>query len=102
MFLAEMPEELLERNVKAKLPRMGSKILGKEQPAQKTKPSYQQPSGNTILDWSVGEKLVHEAFGVGQVTHIFGTGQKLCLAVKFPGSGQKIIDPKLVALKRVE
>jgi DNA helicase II / ATP-dependent DNA helicase PcrA len=102
MFLAEMPEELLERNVKAKLPRMGSKILGKEQAAPKAKPSYQQPSGNTILDWSVGEKLVHEAFGVGQITHIFGTGQKLCLAVKFPGSGQKIIDPKLVALKRVE
>jgi DNA helicase II / ATP-dependent DNA helicase PcrA len=102
MFLAEMPEELLERNVKAKLPRMGSKPPGKEQPAPKAKPSYQQPSGNTILDWSVGEKLVHEAFGVGQITHIFGTGQKLCLAVKFPGSGQKIIDPKLVVLKRVE
>jgi DNA helicase II / ATP-dependent DNA helicase PcrA len=102
MFLAEMPEELLERNVKAKLPRMGSKIPGKEQTPPKAKPSYQQPSGNTILDWSVGEKLVHEAFGVGQITHIFGTGQKLCLAVKFPGSGQKIIDPKLVSLKRVE
>jgi DNA helicase II / ATP-dependent DNA helicase PcrA len=102
MFLAEMPEELLERNVKTKLPRMAGKTPGKEQPAPKAKPSYQQPSGNTILDWSVGEKLVHEAFGVGQITHIFGTGQKLCLAVKFPGSGQKIIDPKLVSLKRVE
>jgi DNA helicase II / ATP-dependent DNA helicase PcrA len=102
MFLAEMPEELLERNVKAKLPRMGGQPPTKEQRATKAKPTYQQPSGSTILDWSVGEKLVHEAFGVGQITHIFGTGQKLCLAVKFPGSGQKIIDPKLVVLRRVE
>jgi DNA helicase II / ATP-dependent DNA helicase PcrA len=102
MFLAELPEELLERNVKAKLPRMAGKTPSKEQTAPKAKPSYQQPPSNTILDWSVGEKLVHEAFGVGQITHIFGTGQKLCLAVKFPGSGQKIIDPKLVSLKRVE
>jgi DNA helicase II / ATP-dependent DNA helicase PcrA len=102
MFLAEMPEELLERNVKGKIPQMTGKSSSKEQPAKKAKPSYQQPPGNTILDWSVGEKLVHEAFGVGQITHIFGTGQKLCLAVKFPSSGQKIIDPKLVALRRVE
>jgi DNA helicase II / ATP-dependent DNA helicase PcrA len=101
MFLAEMPEELLERNVKGGFPRRGLSA-SKEKTTPKPKPSYQQPIGDTILDWNVGEKLVHEAFGVGQITHIFGTGQKLCLAVKFPSSGQKIIDPKLVALRRVE
>jgi DNA helicase-2/ATP-dependent DNA helicase PcrA len=50
----------------------------------------------------VGDRLVHNSFGVGQVTHVFGTGNKLCLAVKFPNLGQKIIDPKLTALQKVE
>jgi len=45
---------------------------------------------------------VHKAFGNGQVTHIFGAGNKICLAIKFTGMGQKIVDPKLTPLQRVE
>ena len=52
-------------------------------------------------DWSVGDRIVHKAFGAGQVTHIFGAGNKICLAIKFPGMGQKIVDPKLTTLQRV-
>jgi DNA helicase II / ATP-dependent DNA helicase PcrA len=68
--------------------------------APKTKPSMPQGSGD--IDWVVGDKAVHDSFGVGQVTHVFGTGKKICLAVKFPQGGQKIIDPKLVMLRKVE
>ncbi len=101
MFLTEMPEELLDRNHKEK--RFSSKppATQKGSTAPKAKPTY-HPQGNADQDWSVGEKVVHETFGVGQVTHIFGAGQKRCLAIKFPNAGQKIIDPKLVALRRVE
>jgi DNA helicase-2/ATP-dependent DNA helicase PcrA len=53
-------------------------------------------------DWTVGDRIVHKAFGVGQVTHIFGKADKICLAIKFPGLGQKIIDPKITVLQRVE
>jgi DNA helicase-2/ATP-dependent DNA helicase PcrA len=33
---------------------------------------------------------------------IFGAGNKICLAVEFPGVGQKIIDPKITPIQRVE
>jgi DNA helicase-2/ATP-dependent DNA helicase PcrA len=50
----------------------------------------------------VGDVVVHQAYGAGQVTHIFGAGNKTCLAVEFPGQGRKIIDPKLSRLQRAE
>ncbi|MEO0408276.1 MAG: CarD family transcriptional regulator, partial [Cyanobacteria bacterium P01_A01_bin.135] len=53
-------------------------------------------------DWGVGDLVVHKAYGAGEVTHIFGAGNKICLAIKFPGQGQKIIDPKVTVLQRVE
>jgi DNA helicase II / ATP-dependent DNA helicase PcrA len=67
-------------------------------------PTKAKPSAlpNThAQDWSVGDRLIHKGFGVGEVTHIFGAADKICLAVKFPGMGQKILDPKITALQRV-
>jgi DNA helicase-2/ATP-dependent DNA helicase PcrA len=43
--------------------------------------------------------IIHPAFGEGQITHIFGTGPKLSLAVRFPGLGQKVIDPQVTKLE---
>ncbi len=101
MFLDELPEELIEgnmiRNVVKRAVNASKKPVA---PASKNKPSMPQGSGD--IDWVVGDKAVHESFGVGQVTHVFGTGKKICLAVKFPQGGQKIIDPKLVLLRKVE
>jgi DNA helicase II / ATP-dependent DNA helicase PcrA len=101
MFLDEMPDELIEgntiRNVVRRAVNAGKKPVA---PASKNKPSMPQGSGD--IDWVVGDKAVHDSFGVGQVTHVFGTGKKICLAVKFPQGGQKIIDPKLVTLRKVQ
>jgi DNA helicase-2/ATP-dependent DNA helicase PcrA len=36
------------------------------------------------------------------VTHLFGTDNKMSLAVKFVSGGQKIIDPKVAPMQRVE
>ncbi len=100
LFLDELPEELLESNtVRSRAKRWETADMHKPV-APKTKPSM--PQGSGITDWVVGEKAVHDSFGVGQVTHVFGTGKKMCLAIKFPNAGQKIIDPKLVALRKVE
>jgi DNA helicase II / ATP-dependent DNA helicase PcrA len=99
MFLDEMPEELIEGNMIRNMVKRAVNA-SKKPVAPKTKPSMPQGSGD--LDWVVGDKAVHESFGVGQVTHVFGTGKKICLAVKFPQGGQKIIDPKLVTLRKVE
>ncbi|MEL6855798.1 MAG: hypothetical protein AAFO83_11925, partial [Cyanobacteria bacterium J06607_13] len=51
-------------------------------------------------DWSVGDPVSHKAFGSGKVTHIFGAGNKICLAIHFPGIGKKIIDPRTTTLNR--
>jgi DNA helicase II / ATP-dependent DNA helicase PcrA len=99
MFLDEMPDELIEGNTIRNVVKR-SVNAGKKPVAPKTKPSMPQGSGD--IDWVVGDKAVHDSFGVGQVTHVFGTGKKICLAVKFPQGGQKIIDPKLVTLRKVE
>ncbi len=53
-------------------------------------------------DWKVGNRVRHPNFGIGEITHIFGSGNKISVAVKFPGIGQKIIDPKISKLQRVD
>ena len=51
---------------------------------------------------TAGDRLIHKSFGVGQVTHVFDNGSnKVHIAVKFPGIGQKILDPRLAPLERV-
>src|SRR6476469_1702345 len=99
LFLAELPRELLTSNVATAIPtRMtqGIATAKRQGAAVAARPNSHED------DWTVGDRIVHKAFGVGQVTHIFGKADKICLAIKFPGLGQKIIDPKITVLQRVE
>ncbi len=50
--------------------------------------------------WQPGDRLVHPALGSGRVVRVLGSGEKLSLAIHFPGYGQKIIDPRQVKLRR--
>jgi DNA helicase II / ATP-dependent DNA helicase PcrA len=84
-FLAELPEELITTNVKK---------------SQKT--SKLQVVAGGAGNWQVGDKVVHRSFGLGEVTHIFGKGTKISLAVKFPDLGQKILDPQITVLQKVK
>ena len=84
-FLAELPEELITTNVKK---------------SQKT--SKLQVISGGAGDWHVGDKVVHRSFGLGEVTHIFGKGTKISLAVRFPNLGQKILDPQVTVLQKVK
>ncbi len=84
-FLAELPEELITSNIK------------KSQKASK----LQVVSGGAG-NWHVGDKVVHRSFGLGEVTHIFGKGTKISLAVRFPNLGQKILDPQVTTLQKVK
>ncbi|WP_370594384.1 hypothetical protein [Synechococcus sp. MIT S9220] len=34
--------------------------------------------------------MMHSIFGEGELTHIFGSSEKLSIAIKFPGTGAKI------------
>ena len=98
LFLSELPKELLESNVSMALPKRWTKTV-----AESRNNAFESDLPNTHADdWTVGDRVVHKAFGTGHVTNIFGAGNKICLAVKFSGMGQKIIDPKLTPLDRVE
>jgi DNA helicase II / ATP-dependent DNA helicase PcrA len=107
LFLAELPPELLESNRVGILPKRfstGKPATAKTAPTKsklQSKPS-ERPAKGGVLDWVVGDRAVHEQFGVGKVTHIFGTGPKMCVAVKFSDGQQRIINPHLVPLRKVE
>lgn len=68
----------------------------------KTKGQKSQRSQKQSQEWKVGDLLIHESFGTGEITHVFGSANKISLAIKFVGLGQKIIDPKRTNLQRVE
>ena len=96
MFLAELPKELLDSNVASAIPKKHTQTPSRAS----AKPSVGAPIAPST--WTVGDLVVHPAFGAGEVTRIFGTGNKTCLAIKFSDLGQKIIDPKITPLQRVE
>ncbi len=52
-----------------------------------------QQQSNQNMSWQVGERVIHSSFGAGEIIHIFGSGNQVTLAVKFPGIGSKMLDP---------
>jgi DNA helicase-2/ATP-dependent DNA helicase PcrA len=96
LFLGELPKDLLLGSVVNAIPkRMTTPIREIRQQAVDAPGTHED-------DWTVGDRIIHKAFGEGKVTHIFGAGNKICLAIKFPGLGQKIIDPKITTLQRMD
>jgi DNA helicase-2/ATP-dependent DNA helicase PcrA len=101
-FLSELPKELLTGTGMNKLPtyrRIGS--MSNLDDLEKTAKSASQAKRSQVVEkWQVGDRLVHESFGEGEVTHMFGEGEKKFIAVKFPKMGRKIINPKLDPIQR--
>jgi DNA helicase II / ATP-dependent DNA helicase PcrA len=96
LFLGELPADLLLSNSASAIPkRMTTQIREIKQQSTNLPNTHEN-------DWSVGDRVVHKGFGLGEVTHIFGAGNKICLAIKFPSLGRKIIDPKITPLQRVD
>jgi DNA helicase-2/ATP-dependent DNA helicase PcrA len=91
-FLHELPKELISSNVKAK-----TTVRSRSLNLNGT--SKVENLSNTTLNWTIGDRVVHQLFGEGEVTHILGSGKKATLAIRFFDLGQqKIIalnDPKL-------
>lgn len=103
LFLGELPKELIKTNSSKAIPTRLATTIGDAKRSGKGIPrSGAKIAGNSDQSWSVGDRVVLDSHGVGQITHIFGQGNKLCLAIKFPGAGQKIIDPRTTPLQRVE
>ncbi|MEH2454393.1 DNA helicase PcrA [Nostoc sp.] len=88
-FLDELPEELLS-----------TKHLSRQSYTKSAfTPSAKQ---DATQNWQVGERVLHKTFGLGEITHVFGTGNKMSVAIKFSSLGQKIVDPRVAQLQRVE
>lgn len=88
-FLDELPPELLNTTYP------GRQSFTKT--ATQTSAKTQTPQ-----NWRVGDRVLHKSFGIGEITHIFGQANKLSVAVKFPSLGQKIIDPRIAQLQKVD
>jgi len=102
-FLSELPEELLT----FRLPNHGSKnqstgVLPQRSSRRSTQAGMDSISTNQVQNWIVGDRILHKTFGIGEITHIFGSGSKISLAIKFPSLGQKIIDPKIAQLQKMD
>lgn len=100
LFLSELPLDLITGNSSTGLPQKWSTPL--REARNRSEAAAKPGSGAHESDWTVGDVVVHKAYGAGEVTHIFGAGNKICLAINFPGQGRKIIDPKISTLQRAE
>jgi DNA helicase-2/ATP-dependent DNA helicase PcrA len=116
IFLSEIPEEL----VKGDIPLSGGATLRREKnldrltriDRQSNKKSFPREAENAVRKtysgpspgkkWSVNDRVEHSSFGEGRITHVFGSGEKISLAIKFSGMGPKILDPRLAPLKLID
>ena len=57
--------------------------------------------GGYLRDLLISKLLIHSKFGKGEIIHIFGSGEKISLAVKFGDKGSKILDPRLAPIRYV-
>ncbi len=110
-FLSELPEALVQGD----LPQSGGAALRRERRLDRlTRVDRERPApaaANAVRrrhagpapgrSWSVGDRVSHASFGLGEVTHTFGSGEKVSIAVKFAGMGPKILDPRLAPIEPV-
>ena len=111
IFLSEIPEELID----GELPQNSGAYIRRDlhlgrltrvdrnesfkinNPTNAVRRLYSGPSKGA--KWSIGDKLIHATFGKGEIIHIFGSGEKISIAVKFGEKGSKILDPRLAPIR---
>ncbi len=121
IFLSEIPSDLIEGD----LPLSGGTALRRDRhfdrltrvdrPLQNSSSnnySSEKLGSNSVRrinsgpsigkKWSIGDSLLHTSFGKGEITHIFGSGEKISIAVKFSGMSTKILDPRLAPIQPFE
>lgn len=104
-FLAELPPDYLSGSVerrrsrRPKAPEETPSRRSRSRPSADPSPPPKHP--RPAQDWQEGDRVHHEQFGPGYVTKLFGDNKKTILAVKFPGLGQKILDPTIAPLTKL-
>ena len=114
IFLSEIPEDLID----GELPQTGGASIRRDwhldrltrvdrnnsnelvnKSINAVRKLYSGPSKGK--SWIVGDKLIHQKFGKGEIIHIFGNGEKISIAVKFGDKGSKILDPRLAPIRAI-
>ncbi len=116
VFLSELPSELLQGDI----PHSGGAAIRREQRLDRLTrvdrpesrrvesggeagaPSNAVRRRGPTPSWAIGDRLRHASFGEGQITHLFGSGEKISIAVKFEGMGPKILDPRLAPIEPLQ
>ena len=102
LFLGELPPEFIAGSArKTKAGKTAASPVSKNSSASSSRRS-QQSQNLQLIDWKAGDRVVHPAFGLGEITHVLGEGEKVNLAIKFSGLGRKIIDPRNAKLQRLD
>jgi DNA helicase-2/ATP-dependent DNA helicase PcrA len=101
LFLGELPPHLLAGSAKKTPAGKTAASKGKTNNLAGNSGSSQPGNNGQSTDWQTGDRVFHHAFGVGEITHVLGAGDKTNLAIKFSGLGRKIIDPRTAKLQRV-
>ena len=101
LFLGELPTHLLAGSAKKTPAGKTAASKGKTNNSEANSGSSQAGTNVQSVDWQTGDRVFHHAFGVGEITHVLGAGDKTNLAIKFSGLGRKIIDPRTAKLQRV-
>lgn len=86
-FFQELPEDLINSNIPKRSP-------------TKTKSSQEKSTNQTLEKWQIGDRLYHNTFGEGEVTHILGLGKKSTIVIQF-STGRKIIDPNHTKMEKI-
>ncbi|BAP18248.1 DNA helicase PcrA [cyanobacterium endosymbiont of Epithemia turgida] len=90
-FLKELPSDLIKSDFLNSL-----KVYHQSDTFKaKTLQTYNQ-------QWSVGDRLIHPNFGIGEVTHILGAKKTINLAIQFLELGQKIINPRVTLMEKID
>ncbi|MBW3585870.1 MAG: DNA helicase PcrA, partial [Cyanobacteria bacterium 0813] len=83
LFLGELPTHLLAGSAKKTPAGKTAASKGKTNNSAANSGSSQPGNNGQSADWQTGDRVFHHAFGVGEITHVLGAGDKTNLAIKF-------------------
>lgn len=90
-FLGELPADYLQ----------GNGISKRVQKTGTSRRTIAQGASAKVRDWAVGDRVLHDGFGLGEIVMVSGAGKKQFLAIKFARGGQKIVDPKTAPIQKI-
>lgn len=94
-FLNELPEDLVVRS--------GEYDYRSDRKKRREVLPVKEPTPKELTDWKKGDRVLHDQYGEGTVTHVFGTKKKVHLGILFLDlDSSKIMDAKLPLLHKLD